>query len=175
MHILSQPPPLSPLPLLWVNHRLTMLSPLMEPSPPLWGKNWRGAASALFTLDLHFLRFGTGREFEGYSELRRSSTAFITGALWDAKRLNSRWQAGNPRCCRSTWTVLISDRYGTWIFQRELYFVNIIFQATEEKKLKHESKEKIISMSAGKSSTQLCCFILHFNVYTLWFYTLCIY
>lgn len=59
----------SPLPLLWVNHRLTMLSPLMERSPPLWGENWRGAASAIFTLDLHFLRFGTGRVFEGYSEL----------------------------------------------------------------------------------------------------------
>lgn len=44
-------------PLVWVNHRLTMLSPLMEPSPPLWGENWRGAASALFTLDLHFLGF----------------------------------------------------------------------------------------------------------------------
>lgn len=35
------------------------------------------------------------------------------------------------------------------------------------KDLKQESKEeKIISMSAGKISTQLCYFILHFNVYT---------
>lgn len=78
-HAHTPSPPSSPLPLLWVNHRLTMLSPLMEPSPPLWGENWRGAASALFTLDSHFLRFGNGQGFEGYSELWRSRRASQLG------------------------------------------------------------------------------------------------
>lgn len=32
--------------------------------------NWRGAASALFTLDSHFLRFGTGRVCEGSGGLQ---------------------------------------------------------------------------------------------------------
>lgn len=126
--------PPSPLPLLWVNHRLTMLSPMMEPSSPLWGENWRGAASALFTLDLHFLRFGTGWVFEAYSELWHSSKAFITRPLWNGKKLNSRWQADNPRCCRSSRTVFR---------QVKLYFVNIILKATGEDAWNRSQRRKV--------------------------------
>lgn len=84
-HAFPLSPP-SPLHLLWVNHTLTILSPPIKPSPPLWGESWRGAASALFTLDLDFLRFGTTLIFEGYSELWNSSKAFITRPLWDGKK-----------------------------------------------------------------------------------------
>lgn len=143
MHILPHPPSSSPLPLLWVNHRLTMLSPLMEPSPPLWGENWRGAASALFTLDLHFLRFGSGWVFEGYSELWRSSKAFITRPLWNGKRLSSRSKLIIHAVVGLHGLFWFQTRKVLEYSKRELYFVNIIFKATVENTWNRSQMRKV--------------------------------